>query len=299
MKLQANFQYLPSFIFLVVFLFSFLFYLTSEFSRMQQFTSLISLVLISTIGIYHGAFDIKKGIKISNRFNITISKFSLLYILFSLVIVLLWFTIPKFLLSMFLLISIHHFGSEDYQYFNSKYSHLASLLRGILIIILPLIFHFNETIIIFRELNLFTKDNFFLGFDSNYLLLISLIIINFLLSINYVPRVWNKILINIDMVLMILLNYFFDPLFAFSIYFCFLHSVRNIYKTKEFRLNSTSINLISFITFILLIIVFSYLYSRIDLLQSLNYTIFIGLAALTFPHIATDIIYNQLNTERK
>ena len=98
---------------------------------------------------------------------------------------------------------------------------------------------------------------------------------------------------------LILLNYFFDPLFAFSIYFCFLHSVRNVYKTKEFKLNSTSINLISFITFILLIIVFSYLYNRLDLLQSLNYTIFIGLAALTFPHIATDIIYNQLNSERK
>lgn len=299
MILQAYFKYLPSVAFLAIFSLLFVLNVALELSNMQNFTSLISLILISTVGIYHGAFDIKKGIRISNYLEIKLSRFNIIYVLCTATIVFLWLVFPKFIISVFLLISIHHFGSEDYQYFNSKFSHLASLVRGLLIVILPLIFHYNETTLILETLKLSTQKNLFLSLDSNFYILFILSIINFLFSYFLILDFWNRILINVDMILIILLNYIFDPLFAFSIYFCFLHSIRSVSKIKRFKLKFDIIILTSFITFILLIMVFSLLYIQYDLLQSLNYTIFIGLAALTFPHIATDFIFNKLNLRTK
>ena len=299
MKSQTYLKYLPSLAFITIFFSIILLNMILDFSNKQNITSIISLILVSSIGIYHGAFDIKKGTRISKHLNSKLSIFSFLYVVFSLTIILLWFAVPTFLLSLFLLISILHFGSEDYQYFNSNSNYLAYFLKGVLIIILPLIFHFNDTVSIFKTLNLFTDETPFLVLKSNYVLLILLTMINFIFSLLSVPNFCNKILINIDMLLIILLNYFFDPIFAFTIYFCFLHSLRNIYKTEKYELISYKIFLTSFITFVSLIIVFSILYTYFDIIESFSYTIFIGLASLTFPHIATDIIYNNLNLDNK
>ena len=299
MKSQTYLKYLPSLAFITIFFSIILLNMILDFSNKQNLTSIISLILVSSIGIYHGAFDIKKGTRISKHLNTKLSIFSFLYLVFSLTIILLWFAVPTFLLSLFLLISILHFGSEDYQYFNSNSNYLAYFLKGVLIIILPLIFHFNDTVSIFKTLNLFTDETPFLVLKSNYVLLILLTMINFIFSLLSVPNFCNKILINIDMLLIILLNYFFDPIFAFTIYFCFLHSLRNIYKTEQYELISCKIFLTSFITFVSLIIVFSFLYTYFDIVESFSYTIFIGLASLTFPHIATDIIYNNLNLDNK
>ena len=299
MKTQTYLKYLPSLAFITIFFFIILSNLIFDFSNKQNLTSMISLILVSSIGVYHGAFDIKKGSRISKKLNTKLSIFSFVYVLFSLTIILLWFTVPTFLLSLFLLISILHFGSEDYQYFKSKSNYLAYFSKGVLIIILPLIFHFNDTVSIFKTLNLFTDETPFLFLNSNYLILILLTMINFIFSLVSVPNFRNKIFINIDMLLIILLNFFFDPIFAFAIYFCFLHSLRNIFKTEQHELISYRIFLTSFITFVSLITVFSFLYVYFNIVESLSYTIFIGLASLTFPHIATDIIYNNLNLDNK
>ena len=66
-------------------------------------------------------------------------------------------------------------------------------------------------------------------------------------------------------------------------------------------LNSTnfgSVNLISIITFILFFISLIFLINENQITFSINNTVFIGLAALTFPHILTEFTFNKIIKER-
>ena len=105
----------------------------------------------------------------------------------------------------------------------------------------------------------------------------------------------KKFTIFFDYFSIIILNYYFAPLIAFTIYFCFLHSVRHSISLaidldennlqnglKLFILKALPLTLLTI--FISIIVLF--------LLNDVNYIddailklIFIGLASLTFPHI--------------
>ena len=105
----------------------------------------------------------------------------------------------------------------------------------------------------------------------------------------------KKFTIFFDYFSIIILNYYFTPLTAFTIYFCFLHSVRHSISLaidldennlqnglKLFILKALPLTLLTI--FISIIVLF--------LLNDVNYIddailklIFIGLASLTFPHI--------------
>ena len=99
------------------------------------------------------------------------------------------------------------------------------------------------------------------------------------------------------MLSMIVLNLIFDPLFAFCIYFCFLHSSRNLVKIyTTFTSSRTSfnkdVNIVALITFLMMGFIFVVNFQNVDFSFSINTTIFIGLLSLTFPHFITDIFYN-------
>tara|TARA_Y100000768_G_scaffold382621_1_gene363323 strand:- start:2876 stop:3790 length:915 start_codon:yes stop_codon:yes gene_type:complete len=261
----------------------------------------IALILISTIGIYHGAFDINKGSHICKKLNLKPYKFNLVYILLSLTIVVLWAYFPISLITVFLLLSAHHFGSEEYLYYKFKSNLIPSVLRGFLVLILPITFHFNETIYIFKTINIRLENPAIFALESNYIVLAVIIFANFIFSLSKQSNIqFNRIMINMDMFILVLLNYLIEPLAAFTIYFCFLHSARNIYKVdntlrKSILSSNKQVLNISYLTCLIFLIVFSTLYMLADLSASAYNTIFIGLAALTFPHIATDIAFNRLS----
>ncbi len=266
----------------------------------NSISTFIALILISTIGIYHGAFDINKANHICKKLNLKPYKFNLFYILLSLTIVVLWVYFPISLITTFLLLSAHHFGSEEYLYYKFKSSLIPSILRGSLVLILPITFHFNETIYIFKTINIRFEGPTVFALESNYIVLAVIIFINFIFSITKQSNIkFNRIMINMDMLILVLLNYLIEPLTAFTIYFCFLHSARNIskldnYSRKSIFGSNKQVLHISYLTFLIFLIVFSTLYILVDLNTSAYNTIFIGLAALTFPHIATDIAFNRL-----
>ena len=114
------------------------------------------------------------------------------------------------------------------------------------------------------------------------------ILSNFLL----VKNIKKSTYLFIDVIAIISLYAVFSPLVAFTIYFCFLHSIRhsasltfelkmtiNELIKKTFRLTALTA-LLFWISLIILVD-----YQKIDVDSSMIKVIFIGLASLTFPHI--------------
>ena len=194
-----------------------------------------------------------------------------------------------------------HFGKEDTQFLINKKSYLIQLLyllKGSLIILAPLFFHFDDTVKIFKLL-LVVNENFylFLEFLEEKKIIETSIIFSSLSSIFlFIDKFeLKKFTIFFDYFSIIILNYYFTPLTAFTIYFCFLHSVRHSISLaidldennlqnglKLFILKALPLTLLTI--FISIIVLF--------LLNDVNYIddailklIFIGLASLTFPHI--------------
>ena len=262
----------------------------------------ICLFLILSIGISHGALDNQKGKKLNQLYNI--KKFYFFYIIYSLVgssVIIFWLFFPTVSLVLFLIVSSYHFGKEDTEFLvnNKKISNLIFyFLKGSLIIIAPLMFHFVETINIFKLL-LIQSEKFylFLSFIEDNNILLYALSISLLSNIYYFLKDFKiiSILIFLDFFSIIALNYFLTPLIAFTLYFCFLHSFRHsISLITELNKNSLKSGTISFIkkampltvlTAILYVVSLYFLSNYYQLNDAILKVIFIGLASLTFPHI--------------
>ncbi len=197
-----------------------------EYLREGNFL-LISLFLILTIGISHGSLDHIKGKKLIKFFGYkSMSIFYLSYLLIGAVTILIWLIFPKSLLFLFLIIAAYHFGKEDSEFINQKKNFdLIYFFKGSLIITSPLFFHKEETMTIFETLN-FNISNYLIISNEILLLLILLSLISgIILSLN--KSIEAKSLLLMDYLSILILNYFLNPIIAFTIYFCFLHSIRH------------------------------------------------------------------------
>ena len=266
------------------------------------FSPFICLLLILSIGISHGSLDHLKGKKLLKIYNINnIGVFYLVYILFALLIITLWIIFPASSLIIFLLVASFHFGKEDTQFLvnvNSNLNQLFFLLKGLLIILTPLYLHFNETIKIFKLL-LVDNENFYSTLDfieSNKLLPIVITISTLSTAVLFITNYeFKKFTIFFDYLSVLILNYFLSPLLAFTIYFCFLHSIRHIINLVfELNKNNFKQGFKIFLSKSLPLTILTIIFYTIALYLLNNYyefnsaifkMIFIGLASLTFPHI--------------
>ena len=270
----------------------------------------ICLLFILSIGISHGALDNLKGKKLIQFYNIKSAYiFYLIYLLIGVSIVMLWLTFPTFALIIFLIVASYHFGKEDTDFLNIKKSNLNIILyflKGLLIIIAPLIFHFVETIAIFKLL-LIENENFYsnLNFIETNNILLFIFFISLLINIYFFLNKFEfiNLLIILDFLSIIILNYFLSPLISFTIYFCFLHSFRHsISLIIELDSNSFKNGLLIFVkkaiplttlTAIFYLISLYFLTNLYDLNDSILKVIFIGLASLTFPHILLEYLLEK------
>ena len=270
----------------------------------------ICLFLILSIGISHGALDNQKGKKLNQLYNI--KKFYFFYIIYSLVgssVIIFWLFFPTVSLVLFLIVASYHFGKEDTEFLvnNKNISNLILyFLKGSLIIIAPLMFHFVETINIFKLL-LIQSEKFylFLSFIEDNNILLYALSISLLSNIYYFLKDFKiiSILIFLDFFSIIALNYFLTPLIAFTLYFCFLHSFRHsISLITELNKNSLKSGTISFIkkampltvlTAILYVVSLYFLSNYYQLNDAILKVIFIGLASLTFPHILLEYLLKK------
>ena len=256
---------------------------------------ILSLFLILSLGISHGALDHIKGRKLLKLLNYKSSSiFYILYILSGLSIIVLWLLFSKILLLIFLIVASYHFGKEDSEFINSKSNlDLIYFFKGSLVITAPLLFHRTETLNIFNNLNFDITQNLFISNEFLLIFIATSLFANIVISLN--KQIEIKSLLLMDFISIILLNFFLNPILAFTIYFCFLHSIRHSFKLsnelnkknfikgfKEFLLKA--IPLTTLTAFLFLISLF-FLNNYYFLDNAISKVIFIGLASLTFPHI--------------
>ena len=264
------------------------------------FQTISCFFLISIVGISHGALDHIKGLNLMKFYNIQ-NKFLFysIYIFISLFIILLWVLLPTSTLILFLIIASYHFGKEDSCVGNiieKRFIEILYFLKGSLIVIAPLSFHTSETLEIFQILNVNIVTP-----HENYLFI--WILISFVANFLIVYWSSNDGFFIADWITVILLNLFLSPLVAFTIYFCFLHSVRHsfslIYEIdnnnfkkglKKFLKKALPLTLITAILFIFSVYLLTNYYF---LDEAILKVIFIGLASLTFPHILLEYLIEK------
>ena len=302
-----NINFNHSFIF---FLFCNIFSLFTLKINSVSISPLICLFLILSIGISHGSLDNYKGKKLFQIFGINnFLIFYLTYLLIALIVIIFWIIIPHISLIIFLIVASYHFGKEDTQFLITKNTYnyqLLFLLKGSLIIVAPIYFHFDETISIFKLL-LIENESFynFLELIETTKVLLYAIILSTLSNILLFAKNFElkKFAIFFDFISIIIINYYFSPLIAFTIYFCFLHSVRHsVSLMSELNANNLVIGLKIFIkkalpltilTTIFCLVGLYLLNNTINFNDSIIKVIFIGLASLTFPHILLEYLIEK------
>ena len=270
----------------------------------------ICLLLILSIGISHGSLDNFKGRKLFQILKIdNFSIFYFGYILIALIVIFLWILIPYVSLIIFLMVASYHFGKEDTQFLtieNSYYNQFLFFLKGSLIVFAPMYFHFDETISIFRLL-LIENETFYKFLDlieSNSVLLYC-VILSTLANILLFTKNFElkKFTIFLDYFSILIINYYFSPLVAFTIYFCFLHSIRHSISLMSeldennlgngFKIFIKKALPLTFITAIFCVIGLYLLNNTYNFDSSILKIIFIGLASLTFPHILLEYLIEK------
>ena len=296
-----------SFIFFIASnIFSILIFKFSNFN----FSTILCLFFILMIGVSHGSLDHIKGKKLLELFNIKKTYlFYLTYTLIALGIICTWILFPSITLILFLIVASYHFGKEDTEFLVIDKSYLTEIfyfLKGFLIILAPLYFHFDDTIEIFKLL-LIDNEIFYSTLsliETNKIIEIGIFfstLSSIFLFLNKFEL--KKFSIFLDYFSIIILNYYLSPLVAFTIYFCFLHSIRHsislaIELDGDNLLNGFKIFVkkaipLTILTGVFCLISLYLLNSGNNLDSSILKVIFIGLASLTFPHILLEYLLEK------
>tara|TARA_B100000524_G_scaffold308457_1_gene184252 strand:- start:489 stop:1391 length:903 start_codon:yes stop_codon:yes gene_type:complete len=278
--------------------------LVSPLNKIIDINLIICLFLILIIGISHGSLDNIKGRKLLKIFGFKSEYiFYIIYLTISSLIILLWIIFPNTVLLIFLIVACYHFGKEDTVFFVNKeilFKEILYFFKGSSVIIAPLLFHREETIEIFRALNFNIFENSL--FSDTFLLIFLFLgfISSFFLS--HKKDINFKILLMTDFLSILIINFFLSPILAFTLYFCFLHSIRHsitlIFELdksfnngfRKFIKKAIPLTLITSFAFIVAIYLLNNFY---ELNEAIYKVIFIGLASLTFPHILLEYLIEK------
>ena len=258
--------------------------------------SLIALCLVSFIGVPHGSFDGAVAALLGYKSKKQFLLFIFLYTIISIAVVIFWIYFPIIALLIFIFMSIIHFGLCDWSYLNIRnYKWLITLTHGMNIIFGIIYFH-NEAFEIFSFLS---NGNFY--FFQNYLYIaysiyLALAIIYFYCSLKKKMR-WG--ILEMALILIIASQM---TLYRFALYFCFVHTIKHVRailkNTKKFKDNKNfvlkSTAIFTLLTWLGGCAAIIYLSNNFSFSESFIKTIFIGLAALTLPHMTLiDFFYRK------
>tara|TARA_B100001057_G_scaffold467158_1_gene525020 strand:- start:94 stop:909 length:816 start_codon:yes stop_codon:yes gene_type:complete len=261
--------------------------------------NIISFLLIFFIGLPHGSFDGAVASLVGFKTKTKFLQFVILYLLLFFGVILFWLYFPIISLLIFLLMTISHFGLCDWTNFKiKKHKYSICITYGMTVIFGIIFFNESQSFQIFEYL---TNNKIYLlqkYFFIPYALTIISIIYFIYLSLNE-PKLRIGI---VEIFFLLVIFYICDPLLSFAIYFCFFHTykhlkhlISNIYAylpNKKFVIYSTiAFTLVSWIGGVLIVL---FLLQNFNVYQSIIKVIFIGLAALTLPHmILVDIVYRK------
>ena len=249
----------------------------------------ISLFFIIFMGIPHGALDGAISVTLGFTKSIHLQvRFIIIYLLVATLVVVVWYFLPVFSLIVFLIVSVFHFGCGDLNWKNNKLYYICGYAHGGLIVLGIIFFNKDKVDHLFSILS---GNQLYLLWNFLYVALLVWISSLVLILYNYKKITFSKNYIRV-LTLMVLVISLLPPLQAFAIYFCLIHSIHHIK-----RIMPTLLNFMEKKKILYLMIIFSVLswlgggiaYYILLNLNSYTDTIikvtFIGLAALTFPHM--------------
>lgn len=248
-------------------------------SSSAQVSALVTLVFI--LGVPHGAFDpfIAKQRRVWSTFAGLIA-FSLIYFLAALFVAIFWYFAPVICLVLFLIISAWHFGADW------TLHPLARLFMGIFVIGLPSVFHGKDVAEVFSVLS--GDQTSWIVQLLSFASLMSAGLILSLLLIKGRPVLSDKAF---DVALLVASSAVFSPIVFFILYFCALHSPMHIRQTlssleeRERRQALKFALVFSILTIILAAAAFIGVRLSSSADEAALRIVFVGLAALTVPHL--------------
>ena len=250
--------------------------------------NLFALLGVVFIGLPHGAMD---G-ALAMHFGWTsrpaiIALFLFSYIGLAGAVVLVWVFAPAVTFVVFLAISIFHFGRGDASSLGAGRTAVESLARGGLVIAGISQMHRPEVDVIFQTL---------VGNDTSGVWLflngVVLITIGCVVEAVLFKNPQERLSFAVELGVLFLLFLAVPPLVGFALYFCFVHSIRHVSSvrnTMEATVSNLSITkstaVFSFVTWGVGLAVLAQQTSMMELDSALLRVVFIGLAALTVPHM--------------
>ena len=263
--------------------------------------NLIGLAGIVLIGLPHGALDgaVAMHLGIVQRFA-DLARFMVVYIALAALVVVTWTVAPSISLILFLTISMLHFGAGDVKNGKGSLGFTEALAHGGLAIVGISQFHRSEVNEIFAYLTNQDTAAVWLAVDILTVgVIVAIITCVFQASKN--PKWATTIL---ELLLLGIVYALAPPLLGFAIYFCCVHSARHfrkIYSTIKETVASGNIKnqaiLFTVISWIAAGIAFWMFADFADPGPTILRITFIGLAALTVPHMI--LIDGILNPKSK
>lgn len=245
-----------------------------EINVIVWFGLIISFI---TVGLSHGAIDYLADAQVKS--NSDLIKFIGFYILKAIAFATLWYFFPDYALVFFIIFSVWHFGQTDFDEWKLPQGFLSTIW-GIIVLLLILIFHFQETLSVLRQIpNL--KIVFILeNINASQLLYLKYGI--FAIGVLFCGVINNrKMWIALTY---ITLSIPLPLLVSFGIYFIFQHSLHGWkHLKKKLSLSSTAMlwNALPYNLLTLVFISFSWIIleeNRIGIL-------FIILSCVSIPHV--------------
>ena len=252
--------------------------------RLDPQTELVTMaILIVILGVPHGVLD---TVFARNLYNVRTAKewvgFTVVYFILAALVVAFWQFAPQLFLAGFLMISIVHFSGDP----SPGTPVLSRIFYGGAIIVLPTILYAPKVTQLFA---------FLVSPDAAMQTVAALLYLKWPwlvgLVLAAIDRMQSDWLSSIEIAALGLLATLAPPLVAFTVFFCFMHSARHILRTMDY-FDQISLPRMVFAaatpmggTVILSVVAWnSFGNTAIDV--HVSQLVFVGLAALTVPHMA-------------
>ena len=248
----------------------------------QKTELFIMAALIVTLGVPHGALDAvfarrMYGLRSLSSWLV----FALAYLTLMLSIILLWKVEPALFLAGFLLVSMAHFAGDP----AAGTPRVSRILYGGAIIVLPVILHAQEVKTLFSMLVGATASANV--FSYLHLLAWPWLIALICAAAYSLPANW---LTAIELAAVGVLGMFCEPLLAFTVFFCGMHSARHILRSFEYSGRREPRQFLVFALAPMLAVLAAslavfYAFPNLPVETRIVQLVFVGLASLTIPHL--------------
>ena len=262
--------------------------------------NIVGIFGIVMIGLPHGALDgaVAMHIGLVKKLS-NLIKFMLAYISLAVFVVIVWMFFPAFSLIAFLGISLLHFGYGDAKNGEGITKFAEAVAHGGLVIVGISQFHRGEVDEIFYYLIKQDTSTIWLGMNIASIGVIAAIATCLLQTSKDVK--WSST--TLELLLVGVVIAIAPPLLGFSIYFCLIHSARHfsrIYRMIKQNVANTTIKtqaiLFTLACWLAAVVAFVLFADFSNPGPTILRIIFIGLAALTVPHmILIDGLLNDKN----